>query len=184
MTAGLYMCETGRGHKSFAAIQDLICLPPARPRKRTLPDNEPPPAKCIEFFQNLRVACSVGSDFRRPEIAARGGKLEEWTGVAVPEAAVDKYDGTLTGKDEVWAAGKLCDVEPITKAATMEGTPDKHFRFGVPAFDAAHVETPLLECQYVHRVPAVAASRSAPPHVLCFNLYLGTDPCADDACDG
>lgn len=69
--------------------------------------------------------------------------------MAVPEAAVDEYDGAVFGEDDVGRAGKGADIQPVTIAPAPQLAPYSLFGTGVLRADVRHTFVPLLGSQKV-----------------------------------
>ncbi len=73
----------------------------------------------------------------------------------VPEAAMDKDDGFVAGKDNVGASGEFTVVRRIdgkTVAGTVEQAAELNLRLGVFAFDPRHIPGTALFCQVISHI--------------------------------
>lgn len=72
--------------------------------------------------------------------------------MSVPEAAMDKYDGTVARKHKVGTTGEPPVLKSVTQAPRVESSSNEHFRLGIACPYTAHVESPLLRSKHVsHR---------------------------------
>ena len=69
--------------------------------------------------------------------------------MTVPETAVHKYHGLMSGEHHVGLAGQVRSMKPVAEAARVKPAPEEHFGFGVLAPDPAHDEPALFRRQYV-----------------------------------
>lgn len=67
----------------------------------------------------------------------------------MPEAAVDQNNFAVPRQHHIGPSGKVLAVEPETIPQPMQQRPDRNFRLGVPAADAAHEAGALLWRQCV-----------------------------------
>lgn len=58
--------------------------------------------------------------------------------VGMPEAAIDKDDSTVPGKDDVWATGETADVKAVPEPPSVELASDQHLGLGVASPDSRH----------------------------------------------
>ena len=57
----------------------------------------------------------------------------------MPEATMYKNNRPVFGKNNIWFAGQVFYVQPVTETISMQEPAHEHFGLGVLAFYAAHV---------------------------------------------
>ena len=110
-----------------------------------LPDDDCVPAEAAQLDAFLDIALFVAFYFLFPELGvALGHDKVTATFVAVPEAAVDEYDGAVFAQYNIGCAGQSLDVDPVTVSMGMQVTAHNHLGLGVLALDACHAPVPLF----------------------------------------
>ena len=61
--------------------------------------------------------------------------------MAMPEAAVDKYDCFVFWQHNIWCSCKMTRVYPISESLGKQIFPNQKLRFGIAAFNPAHIIT-------------------------------------------
>ena len=108
------------------------------------------PTEVAQLDAFFDVALFVAFYFLFPELGvALGHDKVTATFVAVPEAAVDEYDGAVFAQYNIGGAGQAFDIYAVTVAVGMEVTAHNQLGFGVLALDARHALVPLF---YGHSV--------------------------------
>lgn len=102
------------------------------------PDYHHAPPLLPEQHHLALIPQSVGIDFFSPELGVGSWCLKVPTVMAVPETAINKQDGSVTGKNQVRLARKRRVMKTVTKTLGMKDATDEHFRFGVLAPDGGH----------------------------------------------
>ena len=104
-------------------------------------------AQLDAFFD---IALFVAFYFLFPE---RGVALGHYkvtaTFVAVPETAVDEYDGAVLAQYYVGGAGQAFDIYAVTVAVGVQVTAHNQLGLGVLALDERHALVPLFFCHSV-----------------------------------
>ena len=60
------------------------------------------------------VAFGITPELRRPIVLPRPGLMCDLAAVSVPEASMDENDLLASGKDQIWPAGELVIMQPVT----------------------------------------------------------------------
>jgi hypothetical protein len=65
------------------------------------------------------------------------------TTMSMPKTSVHQDYSTILGEDDVWPTGKFPCMKAVAHSARMQSSPNEHFRLGIFATDAAHVQPTL-----------------------------------------
>lgn len=85
-----------------------------------------------------------------PEVSVGlGDRVILATLVAVPEAAVNKNDGAVLGKDDVRGTGQMFVVDTVAETQAPEGFAQEELRLGGGGVDGGHVCVALVWSEYV-----------------------------------
>lgn len=141
--------------QNLAAQPDCIRQPSQhrvelRVAKRTLPEDEDPPASVQKHGDSIAIAPDVGGKFSFPEfnIAARcRGILAAL--VSMPVTAVNKHHRTMTRKNQIRSTGQASVMQPKTQSSAMQKASDKHLRPGILATDSGHHARPNFRRHHV-----------------------------------
>lgn len=76
------------------------------------------------------------------------------TAMPVPEAAMDKYDSAIPGKNNIRFSGKILAMKPETESGAMQGLTDGYLRAGIFPPDAGHHPAPGGAIDNIGHVPA------------------------------
>jgi len=116
----------------------------------TFPDDRDPPARLKQLLAMSLVACDVPGKLCLPEIRAcrRGGGILA-ARMTVPEAAVDKADSAMLGKDQIRPSGQPLVMQSVAESARMQRLAQRQLWPGILAPDASHHSRP---CRLVNDV--------------------------------
>jgi hypothetical protein len=117
-----------------------------------LPDNMNSPAVFDERRVRNGVPLLCARDFRSPVIRPRAHHAGGPTRMAVPEAAVDEYDGAPWTEHNVGVSRKLPGMKPKAVSLTVEQPPHAKLWRRIPRPDTAHNRRSLFRrdrvCQW------------------------------------
>jgi hypothetical protein len=130
-------------------VDDGLEGPASRPSQCAFPDDEDPPVLARKCDLGVAIALHIPLNFIAPEVLPRGRPLEHRAVMVVPETPVHEHDGTEPGKHQVGTSRKVAAVKSEAQAARMQATAQQHFRLGITAADAAHIEPPLFGSENV-----------------------------------
>ena len=117
----------------FGYLDDITAL------ERAFPDRGDPPANFQKCSDVPFVSLDVGRELRRPEFRTGcWGCREATVFVAVPEAAMHKYDSLVLGEDKIRFTGQLCSMQPIAEACGVQCAPQQQFRLGILVSNTRH----------------------------------------------
>jgi hypothetical protein len=72
--------------------------------------------------------------------------------MAMPHAAMYKYDGVKPGKNEIGTSRQVITLNSEAMTTRMQSPPQQQFGFRVAAPNAAHIEPALLRCQNIRHI--------------------------------
>ena len=108
------------------------------------PDGDDAPCEGVEALGAQFVAGDVAGHFFLPEVGvAFRDDIFGAVAVAVPEAAVDEYDGAVLRQHQIRRAGQASVVESVAIALAPQLFPDGPLRGRVLRADAGHAVVPL-----------------------------------------
>jgi len=58
--------------------------------------------------------------------------------MAMPETAMNQYDGIIFGQNDIRPAGQFAPMEPVPETKLVQAMPDQDFRSGILGPDPAH----------------------------------------------
>lgn len=96
-----------------------------------LPDRHHSPARLFQCFEILAVASAILGNLLQPEGDVAGRALEEMAVMAVPEAAIDEYDGTVAGEQNVRSPWKFTRMKAVTEAGTKQHAAKNYFKLSI-----------------------------------------------------
>ena len=120
------------------AVDENVLRDMSAPFYGTFPDDGDSPSKLPTKLHVPRIPGTVSLDLGPPEIPSCGGPFEKMTVMPMPEAPIDKNQGTVTGQDNIGRAGDIPDVEAEPVTRTVQTASDKQLGSGVSPPDARH----------------------------------------------
>lgn len=79
--------------------------------------------------------------------------------MAMPEAAMDKYDCAETRKDQIWASRQACPTKAVSESESVQCTPYLDLDFCILATDARHHPAPCFHVDYVGHADIIALTK-------------------------
>ena len=109
------------------------------------PDDSNPPAKRLQRSNVAPVTLNILREFVHPELGPRRwrGSISA-AGMAMPEAAMHKYDCIPARQHNVRSAGQLLVVQPVTQSSGEESLSQVEFGSRVLSPDSGHHSGPDL----------------------------------------
>lgn len=81
----------------------------------TLPHYERSPTKFLQLADDASVAHSIRLNLGAPELRARLWKAEQMAVMAVPEAAMDEHDRSMSRENQIRTTGERGAAEAIAQ---------------------------------------------------------------------
>jgi hypothetical protein len=104
----------------------------------------------------LDIAFHVPLEFRLPELDVALGRVRKPApSMAMPEAAVNEYDCTMTRKHNIGLAGQIFPMKTETKTEPMQDRPDGTLRPRVASLNARHIPASALSGDSIHTYDTV-----------------------------